>query len=331
MQDLRGASVQTPIPRPSREVRQHERDLERQLREMRQREENLQRQFRELQQNSQRQQQREGNLQRQLRETQQREENSQRQLRETQQREGNLERQLRESQQREENLQRQLREKDQEVNELELSLSLAQQTISEHRRQETCDWVISRNEIQMTENCLGRGGWGSVNEGTYCGCTVAVKQIHDLILSRHNRLLFEREMNIASACRHPCLLQFIGATNDEGSPLFVTELMEKSLRALFEERPLSETEIRVISLDVARALNYLHQKKPSPIIHRDVSSANVLLWRQGDQWRGKVSDYGTANFMQQTMTVAPGAMIYSAPEALSSNQTPKVGNRLFQI
>ena len=52
---------------------------------------------------------------------------------------------------------------------------------------------------------------------------------------------------------------------------------------------------------------------------------------QGDQWRGKVSDYGTANFMQQTMTVAPGAMIYSAPEALSSNQTPKVGNRLFQI
>ena len=330
-QDLRGAGVQTPIPRPSREVRQHERDLERQLREMRQREENLQRQFRELQQNSQRQQQREGNLQRQLRETQQREENSQRQLRETQQREGNLERQLRESQQREENLQRQLREKDQEVNELELSLSLAQQTISEHRRQETCDWVISRNEIQMTENCLGRGGWGSVNEGTYCGCTVAVKQIHDLILSRHNRLLFEREMNIASACRHPCLLQFIGATNDEGSPLFVTELMEKSLRALFEERPLSKTEIRVISLDVARALNYLHQKKPSPIIHRDVSSANVLLWRQGDQWRGKVSDYGTANFMQQTMTVAPGATIYCAPEALSSNQTPKVGNHWFQI
>ena len=54
----------------------------------------------------------------------------------------------------------------------------------------------------------------------------------------------------------------------------------------------------VISLDVALALNYLHQKKPEPIIHRDISSANVLLWRQGDQWRGKVSDYGTANFMQ---------------------------------
>ena len=346
------------------EMPRQQENLQRQLQEMQQREENSQRQLREMQQreeNSQRQltetQRQQENLQRQLQEMQQREENSQRQLQEMQQREENsqrelqqreeisqrrltemqrqqqnLQRQLREMQQRLENsqqqvstLERQLRGKDQEVNELELSLSLAQQTISEQRRQETCDWVISRNEIQMTENCLGRGGWGSVNEGTYCGCTVAVKQIHDLILSPHNRLLFEREMNIASACRHPCLLQFIGATNDEGTPLFVTELMEMSLRALLAQRQLSETEITVISLDVARALNYLHQKKPHPIIHRDVSSANVLLWRQGDQWRGKVSDYGTANFMQQTMTVAPGAMIYSSPEALTPNQTAKVG------
>ena len=361
MEDLRGASVQTrgDFSRPSMEIHEHEANLERQLREMRQREENLQSQLRETQQreeNTQRQlremQQREENLQRQLRETQQREEhlqrhfremqqNSESQLRETQQREENLESQLREMRQRFENsqqrvstLERQLRDKDQEVNELVLSLSLAQQTISEQQQQKTCDWVISRDEIQMTNKCLGRGGWGSVYEGVYCGCTVAVKQIHDLILSPHNIRLFEREMNIASKCRHPHLLQFIGATNDEGNPLFVTELMEKSLRALLEQRQLSEIEIRVILLDVARAINYLHQKKPEPIIHRDVSSANVLLWRQGDQWRGKVSDYGTANFMQQTMTVAPGAMIYCAPEALTSNQTVKVSFlyfRAFQI
>ena len=100
--------------------------------------------------------------------------------------------------------------------------------------------------------------------------------------------------------------------------------MEKSLRTLLEQRQLSETELAVISLDVALALNYLHQTKPEPIIHRDVSSANALLWRQGEQWRGKVSDYGTANFVQQTMTVAPVARIYSAPEALTSNQTVNV-------
>ena len=153
---------------------------------------------------------------------------------------------------------------------------------------------------------------------------MAVKQIYEVILSDHNRRLFEREMSIAARCRHPCLLQFIGATNDEGSPLFVTELMESSLRALLEQRPLSSSEVSVISLDVARALNYLHLKKPSPIIHRDISSANVLLWRQANQWRGKLSDYGTANVLQHTMSVGPGAMIYSAPEAHNKHQTVKV-------
>ena len=229
------------------------------------------------------------------------------------------------------NIQEQLQGKDEEIadlknqlTELEMTLSTAQQlALNARQRQESPDWVISRDQIHVTDKFLGRGGWGHVVEGKYCGCAVAVKQMHELILSNHNRSLFVREMNIASRCRHPCLLQFVGATNDEGSPLFVTELMETSLRALLK-RPLSATELFVISLDVARALNYLHQKQPSPIIHRDISSANVLLWRQGDQWRAKVSDYGTANFMRHTMTVAPGASIYSAPEAVTKNQTVKV-------
>ena len=221
-------------------------------------------------------------------------------------------------------LERQLSIKDQEINELEISLATAQQVLNENPRQQAPEWIISRDQIQLTDKCLGRGAWGSVVEGKYRGCVVAVKQIHEMILSPHNRRLFEREMNIASRCRHPCLLQFIGATNDEGSPLFVSELMESSLRALLGQQSLSSTEVSVISLDVALALNYLHLKEPSPIIHRDISSANVLLWRQANRWRGKLSDYGTANFMQHTMTVSPGAMIYSAPEAHTKSQSEKV-------
>ena len=57
---------------------------------------------------------------------------------------------------------------------------------------------------------------------------------------------------------------------------------------------------------------------------RDISSANVLLWQQADQWRGKVSDYGAANFMRHTMSVCPGAAVYSAPETFTKNQTAKV-------
>ena len=300
MQDLREENLKRQL----RELQKQEGNWPEQMRKMRQREENSQRQLREMQQ-------REENSQRQLWEMQEREENSQRQLRAIQQREENSQRQLREMQQGEENSQRQLRE-------------MQQGEENSQRQLRDCHWIIARHEIQMTDKCLGRGGWGSVYEGVYCGCAVAVKQIHDLILSPHNIRLFNREMEIASKCHHPHLLQFIGATNDEESPLFLTELSENNLRTLLEQRQLSEREIRAISLDVARGLNYLHHKKPVPIIHWDISNANVLLWRQGDQWRGKVSDYGTANFMPQNMTVAPGAMIYSAPDALTPQQTVKV-------
>ena len=217
------------------------------------------------------------------------------------------------------------RAKETQVRRTETSLATAQQALEEYQQiKQPCDWVVSRDEVQITDKCLGVGGWGKVSLGSFRGYKVAVKEIHELILSPYNRRLFEREMNIASRCCHPCLLQFIGATDDGASPLFITELLDTSLRALLEQRELADTEISIISLDVSLALNYLHNMKPSPILHRDVSSANVLLWRQGDQWRGKVSDYGTAKFVQQTMTRAPGAVIYSAPEALSSNQTPKV-------
>ena len=310
------------------EKQQLEQTFQSQLTEMREREGNLQRQLTEMQQ-------REQNFQGQLSAAQRREENLQREVNEMQQRERGFENQLQqrerdfeslrsEMRQGEESLQRQLNELHSENSELQLSLSTAQQTLDDLRRQETRDWVISRDEIHVTDKLLGRGGWASVYEGVYCDCPVAVKQIYDLILSDHNIRLFEREMSIASKCRHPHLLQFVGATNDQESPLFVTELMMKSLRDLLHEREVLVEEIHVLCLDIARALNYLHQKKPVPIIHRDVSSANVLLWRQGDQWRGKVSDYGTANFMRQTMTVGPGAVIYGAPESSTPNQTVKV-------
>ena len=154
---------------------------------------------------------------------------------------------------------------------------------------------------------------------------MAVKKLKRSTLTPQELSLFEREMDIASRCRHPCLLLFIGATKDENCPLFVTELMDLSLRALLGKRQLSETEVSIISLDVARALEYLHQRRPTPIIHRDVSSANVLLWKQNDQWRGKLSDYGTAKFVAEIMTRWPGAMIYAAPESGSSDYQKEVG------
>ena len=227
-------------------------------------------------------------------------------------------------------LRKELRDRERDNVVLENDLSAAKEKLTEYESQlKARDWVLCRDEIQLSDDTQGAGALGRVVKGRYCGCVVAIKQLHQLTLTQRERRLFEREMDIASRCRHPCLLQFIGATQDE-RPLFVTEIMEKSLRKLLGERQkqnqhLTETEIIFISLDVARALNYLHQRKPEPIVHRDVSSANVLLWKQNNQWRGKLGDYGTAKFLRETMTVAPGAMIYAAPEIGSPfKQTVKV-------
>ena len=221
-------------------------------------------------------------------------------------------------QQRNRVLESQLRSRDQEISQLRDQLREARQSSA---RAPSSDWVINRNEIQIdTEHELGRGTWGIVYRGKFHGCDVAVKEMYENIMSRETRRVFYREISMAAKCRHPCLLQFIGTTTDE-RPLFVSEIMECSLRERLypkqynRDDDFSPAEVPVISLDVARALNYLHQK-PKPILHHDISSGNVLLWRQDNHWRAKVSDYGTANFVRQNTTNYAGAVIYCAPESM---------------
>ena len=182
-------------------------------------------------------------------------------------------------------------------------------------------WVVERREIQMTGPELGRGGWATVSVATFRGARVAAKCVHAEIISHHNIQLFRREMDMASRIRHPNLLQFIGATNI-GEMVILTELMPTSLRReLRTEYHMSPKLTISIGLDVARALNYLHLMKPHPLIHRDISSANVLLTPlPNGRWIAKVSDYGTVNLLQRLDTVCPGNPSYAAPEANDPNQ-----------
>ena len=181
-------------------------------------------------------------------------------------------------------------------------------------------WVIEREEIQMTREVVGRGGWGEVKVGVFRGTRVAVKCLYELILSWYNLELFSREMDIASHVRHPNLLQFIGATI-VGNPMIVAELMPTSLRKEMDKNPLTCPQILGIGQDVASALNYLHLWRPEPILHRDVGSPNVLLEPSGhNQWKGKLSDYGSANIQHQiSSTVGPGNPAYAAPESRYPN------------
>ena len=193
-------------------------------------------------------------------------------------------------------------------------------------------WVVRKEEVEMTEEVIGNGAWGEVRVAKFRSLRVAAKQLHQLIQSDFNELLFNREMSIAAKVRHPNLLLFIGATREGEASVILTELMPISLRGELKSRELPRAHITSISQDVACALCYLHQWQPSPIIHRDISSGNVLLEPLSSGWRAKVSDYGSANFMNADATAGPGCPLYAAPEAGYPDQhSPKMDTYSYGV
>ena len=185
------------------------------------------------------------------------------------------------------------------------------------RDREQPHWVVTREEIRLTPVVLGTGAYGEVKIAEFRGIKVAAKCLHNIILSPYNLSLFSREMEIASRLRHPNLVQFIGATR-EGAPIIISELMSTSLHKELQQSGsgLDQPTVVNISRDVACALNYLHLWRPHPILHRDISSPNVLLEGVvGRKWKAKLSDFGSANIQFQTSTKMPGNPCYAPPEA----------------
>ena len=302
------------IDRLTRDLQERERELQEERREKEQVRNRLQQQLqgreRKLQQAQQQGQERERQAREQVQDLQ-------RELRESQERERQLQRQVEGGQQREQDLQRQLQERERQLEEREREFQERERQLEEQIQVAESSWVVNRREITMTEVVLGKGGWGEVKVAGFRGLKVAAKCLYEVIISPYNIGTFSREMNIASKIRHPNLLQFIGATT-EGNPIILTELMPTSLRKELETGGLAYPAILSISLDVACALNYLHLFKPHPMLHRDVSSANVLLQPLGGVHgglRAKVSDYGTVSLQPLTSTCSPGNPVYSAPEA----------------
>ena len=173
-------------------------------------------------------------------------------------------------------------------------------------------WKIPSRDVSTVRK-IGAGGWGAVFEGRV---KVAVKELHEGINSPHNIEKVRREMRLLAEVRHPNLVQFIGAVFDRSPPLIVTELLDMNLRQAYQQNRLGPGDRLSIFTDVARALDYLHQRY-EPIIHRDVSAPNVLLQRMpNNHWKGKVSDLGSANFLQSAQTMGEGAIVYSPPEVI---------------
>ena len=211
--------------------------------------------------------------------------------------------------------QRELQQAQQQILDMETRLrSVAQQAPVTHAAE---FWQVSRQQVMLNMyNILGTGGWGYVVEGKFCEQPVAVKCLHDLIREPEFVALIRKEISIMAQIRHPNLVLFIAAVmDDEGDPLIISELLDTSLRSAYQRQLLVESSKLKIFRDVACALHYLHQHQHGTIIHRDVSSASVLLEaRHNNQWKAKLSDFGSAKLAREAQTMGPGSPVYSAPE-----------------
>ena len=172
----------------------------------------------------------------------------------------------------------------------------------------------------MRDATLGTGAYGQVCRATLDGKPCAAKFLHPILVDPNNpRNLrkFEQECRLLSEIRHPNIVQCLGVAQDgdSGLPVLLMELMDASLTHFLEQSEESLAyHVQVnISHDIALAVAFLHSKH---IVHRDLSSNNVLLNGHGS--RAKVTDFGMSKLDSHIsgLTRCPGTAAYMAPEAL---------------
>ena len=182
--------------------------------------------------------------------------------------------------------------------------------------------------VTVTDRKLGHGAYATVLELEYMGLKCAGKKIHELLLEQGDTSYtvrkFEEECRLLSQVRHPNIVQFLGVYFQQGmrAPILVMEFLSTNLTSCIEQYGILPKEISYSILhDVALGLCYLHSQTP-PIIHRDLSSNNVLLT---PNMTAKISDLGVARILNLTpqqasrMTQTPGIPTYMPPEVMVAN------------
>lgn len=173
------------------------------------------------------------------------------------------------------------------------------------------------------ENELGRGGFGVVYKGELDdGTKIAVKRMEAGVISTKALDEFQSEIAVLSKVRHRHLVSLLGYSIEGYERILVYEYMPQGAlsKHLFQWKtyklePLSWKRRLNIALDVARAVEYLHNLAHQSFIHRDLKSSNILL---GDDFRAKVSDFGLVKLApdgeKSVVTQLAGTFGYLAPE-----------------
>ena len=197
-------------------------------------------------------------------------------------------------------------------------------------------------EDVFLEDEIGRGAHGRVLAATWEGAPVAVKHIHSLfneVASDYEyeklRENFMKECERSIQIRHPNIVRFLGIYLTEGAPIprLVMERLSSNLDQLLMKHPVIPDGIKYnIVHGVSLGIRFLHTRRPSPIIHRDLSSKNVLV---SAAMEGKIGDLGTARFVderrQSQMTRAPGTADFMPPEVLTDHPTYSISVDLFSF
>ncbi|KAK9992256.1 hypothetical protein SO802_027241 [Lithocarpus litseifolius] len=186
--------------------------------------------------------------------------------------------------------------------------------------------MVYENIIEATEEfdskyCIGVGGYGSVYKATLpTSQVVAVKKLHSLLDGEiSNQKAFTSEICALTEIRHRNIVKLYGFCSHPKNSLLVYEFLESgSLVKLLNSEEGAKSfdwfkRVNVIK-GVANALSYMHHDCLPSIIHRDISSKNILL---DQEYEARISDFGIARLLKpdsSNWTSRAGTFGYMAPE-----------------
>lgn len=156
---------------------------------------------------------------------------------------------------------------------------------------------------------IGDGGFGSVYLGQlYDGRLVAVKHLHKQNSAAaagekgFSNKSFCNEILILSSINHPNLVKLHGYCSDPRGLLLVYDYVPNGTLAdhlhgkqsLYRKGALSWSTRVDIALQTALAVEYLHFSVVPPVVHRDITSANIFVDKD---MRVKVGDFGLSRLL----------------------------------
>ncbi|XP_020180246.1 uncharacterized protein [Aegilops tauschii subsp. strangulata] len=182
------------------------------------------------------------------------------------------------------------------------------------------DDIVRATEDFDDKYIIGTGGYGKVYKAELQdGQLVAVKKLHQTEEELDDERRFRSEMEILTQIRQRCIVKMYAFCSHPAYKFLVYDYIQQgSLRRILEDEELAK-ELdwhKRISLanDVAQAISYLHHECSPPIIHRDITSSNILL---DTTFKAFVSDFGTARILKpdsSNWSALAGTYGYIAPE-----------------